>query len=204
MKEISVKVQYLYINLLFSHPSNPRKISEEDFESLCKSIEEDPLYFETRPIICSNRTGVNVVIAGNKRFLAAQKLGKTSVPVAIIPNLTESDETRILFKDNGSFGVWDVEALKEWDLDFGQLKDWGVDIEMPIIELPEFNVYEDDDDQSTIKNESFEQTANLEYIRFGKYKIPLSEIEITKLHTKIDSYMAENGTLVGFINSIVP
>lgn len=134
-----MKVNVKYVNLaeLTPYPSNPRTISEVAMADLCQSISEDPLYFEARPIICSSRTGRLVIIAGEKRFIAANRLGMQEAPVAIIPDLTEEDEQRILFKDNGNFGEWDVEMLYEleekgWNLD--GLKTWGVNV------LPSFDL----------------------------------------------------------------
>lgn len=202
MTKVNVNVNYVHLNKLSKYPNNPRTITEPDLLALCESIKEDPLYFETRPIICSSRTGNLVIIAGEKRYLAAERIGLKEVPVAIIPNLSEADELRILFKDNGSFGEWDKEALKEWDFDFSLLKGWGVDIEFSSIDLPESEIEEND--QSSIKNENFEQAANLDYLHFANYRIPLSEIETAKLHSAIEKYMSENGTLIGFVNSIFP
>lgn len=125
---MKIKTSYVQLSELTPYPNNPRTISEEALANLCKSIDEDHLYFETRPIICSNRTGNLVIIAGEKRFIAANRLGMEKAPVAVIPNLTEEDEQRILFKDNGNFGEWDMEVLLGLDWNLESLKEWGVDI----------------------------------------------------------------------------
>lgn len=144
---MKVIVKYVNLSELTPYPSNPRKISEAAMADLCQSILEDPLYFETRPIICSNRTGRLVIIAGEKRFIAANRLGMKEAPVAVIPNLTESDEIRILFKDNGSFGEWDVVMLKElqengWDL--SGIDKWGVNISIDEYEKTIPEEFDDD------------------------------------------------------------
>ncbi|GAB3935333.1 hypothetical protein GCM10028804_54200 [Larkinella terrae] len=54
---------------------NPRTIRDDQFEILCQSIQENPAYFEARPLILSNRTGILVILAGNQRYKAAQKIG---------------------------------------------------------------------------------------------------------------------------------
>ncbi len=125
---MKVIVKYVNLSELTPYPSNPRKISEAAMADLCQSISEDPLYFETRPIICSNRTGQHVIIAGEKRFIAANRLGMKDAPVAVIPNLTEADEIRILLKDNGSFGEWDWDLFKEYGYSALPVSGWGVDI----------------------------------------------------------------------------
>ncbi len=70
MTTVNVKVNYVPLHQLSKHPHNPRTISDADLHALCESIREDPLYFETRPIICSARSGSLVIIAGEKRFIA--------------------------------------------------------------------------------------------------------------------------------------
>ncbi len=199
--ETKIKVVYKELTKLTPYPNNPRTISEESLADLCQSIIEDPIYFETRPIICSNRTGKLVIVAGEKRFFAAQKISLKNVPVAVIPDLTEEDEKRILFKDNGSFGEWDKEALKEWDFDFSQLNSWGVDIDFFENNTLESNEFPDGD---KIAKEGFEQAANLKYVQFPGYKIPISDEELNSLNKAVQTYMEDNGTLIGFINNHFP
>lgn len=105
--------------------NNPRKISERDFEILCKSITDNPEYFEARPLILSNRTGELVVIAGNQRYKAAEYLGLKEVPTYLMENLTEDKEREIIIRDNVSNGKWDFDILaNEWDTQ--ELEDWGL------------------------------------------------------------------------------
>jgi hypothetical protein len=66
------KILYIPLDQMSKHPNNPRYIKDEKFEGLKKSIQGDKKYFEVRPIILSNRTGKNVIIAGNRRFDAAR------------------------------------------------------------------------------------------------------------------------------------
>lgn len=194
---MKVKVTYRSISELSPYPNNPRVITEEAMANLCQSIQEDPIYFETRPIICSDRTGSPVIIAGEKRYLAAIRLGLEKVPVAIIPSLTEEDERRILIKDNGSFGDWDYEMLKQlqeqgWELQ--EVKVWGANID-----LSQF-----DKGGGSIVSDEFEQAANLTYVHYNNYRIPVSDIEASKLDATIEKYLEENGTLIGFINHLLP
>jgi hypothetical protein len=194
---MKVKVTYRLISDITPYPTNPRVITEEAMANLCQSIQEDPLYFETRPIICSDRTGSPVIIAGEKRYLAAIRLGLDKVPVAIIPNLTEEDERRILIKDNGSFGDWDYEMLKQLQEQgwiFHDAKVWGASID-----LSQF-----DKGGDSIVSDDFEQAANLTYVHYNNYRIPVSEIEAEKLNLAIERYLEDNGTLIGFINHLLP
>lgn len=59
-------MQYRKLTDLAKLPNNPRTIKDESFKSLCKSIQDNPDYFEARPVILSDRTGEFVIIAGNQ------------------------------------------------------------------------------------------------------------------------------------------
>lgn len=194
---MNVKITYRKLDEITPYPNNPRVITEEAMANLCQSIQEDLLYFETRPIICSDRTGNLVIIAGEKRYLAANRLGLEKVPVAVIPGLSEEDERRILIKDNGSFGDWDYEMLKDlhgkgWNLDL--VKNWGANIDVSFI----------DNEGKSIMSDEFEQATNLTYVHYNNYRIPVSDIEASKLDEAIEKYLEENGTLIGFINHLLP
>jgi DNA modification methylase len=102
------------IKELKSHPSNPRKISEYSLETLKKSLEKDPGFFETRPIIVNKRSGY--VIAGNQRLRAATELGWKEVPVIEV-DLDDETEKRWALKDNKPLGEWDWELLKAYDME---------------------------------------------------------------------------------------
>ena len=70
-----VQIEYRGLDELKKLENNPRTIKKKDFETLKKSVEENPDYFEARPIILSNRTGKLVIIAGNQRYKAARQSG---------------------------------------------------------------------------------------------------------------------------------
>ena len=72
--------------------NNPRTIADEDLSVLCESIISNPIYFEARPLILSDRTGELVIIAGNQRYRAAKKLNLKEVPTYLIQGLTEEKE----------------------------------------------------------------------------------------------------------------
>ena len=124
--------KYLQLSKLKLHPNNPRTIKDESFKSLCKSIKDNKEYFEARPIICSNRTGENIIIAGNQRYRAAMEIGLKAVPTVILQKLTKAREKEIIIRDNISNGDWNFDILAN-DFELEDLKDWGV-------ELPDFDI----------------------------------------------------------------
>ena len=80
MKTIKNLVEYKKIIDLCQLENNPRTITKENMDILVKSIQDNPDYFEARPIICSDRTGKLVILAGNQRARAAQIAAEKNVP----------------------------------------------------------------------------------------------------------------------------
>lgn len=74
------KIIYCELKDLTKLKNNPRTIKKDDMERLKKSIKDNPDYFESRPIILSNRTGELVILAGNQRYEAAKALKMDEVP----------------------------------------------------------------------------------------------------------------------------
>ena len=127
MKKINNEVKYRYLSELTELEGNPRIITKEKMNKLVESIKANPDYFEARPIICSDRTGKLVILAGNQRYKAAKIAGLEEVPVIILHGLSEEKEREIIIRDNVELGEWDMDILaNEWEVE--DLKDWGVDI----------------------------------------------------------------------------
>lgn len=123
MKEIKNLVQYKSIDDIYELEGNPRTITKEKMEMLVQSIKDNPDYFEARPIICSDRTGKLVILAGNQRARAAVLAGLKEVPVVVLHGLSEEREKEIIIRDNVELGDWDMDILaNEWDVD--DLQDW--------------------------------------------------------------------------------
>ena len=138
MKKLENKAEYLPLSELVKLENNPRTIKKADFEKLKESIKSNPDYFEARPIICSDRTGKNVILGGNQRYEAAKALGLVEVPVIVLHGLDEAREREIVIRDNVNNGDWDFDILaNEWDE--SELDGWG-------IELPKLSDEKDDID----------------------------------------------------------
>lgn len=127
MKKINNEIKYRYLSELTELEGNPRTITKSNMDKLVQSIKDNPDYFEARPIICSDRTGKLVILAGNQRYKAAKIAGIEEVPVIILHGLTEEKEREIIIRDNVELGNWDMDILaNEWEIE--DLQDWGVDI----------------------------------------------------------------------------
>lgn len=149
------QTKYTDLTKLNKLPNNPRLIRDSQFATLVKSIHDNPDYFEARPIICSNRTGELVIIAGNQRYEAAKHLKLKEVPVYVMEGLTEERERELVIRDNISNGEWDMDILANewWDL---PLTEWGIDI--PSIDMADGAEIEAEEDD-------FEVPENIEEVQ---------------------------------------
>lgn len=121
-----MEVIYRKLSEMKKLDGNPRKITQEQLDTLKQSIERNKDYFEARLLILSNRTGELVIIAGNQRYEACKQLGIEECPTVLLEGLTEEREKEIIIRDNVSNGEWDEELLQDWDAE--DLADWGVDV----------------------------------------------------------------------------
>ena len=101
----ALEITHLAIGELRPDPANPRRISDDELESLTRSIREFGL---VDPIIV--RREDKVVIGGHQRLLAARKLGMKQVPVVLV-DLSEDQAHLLNLALNRISGSWDQELL---------------------------------------------------------------------------------------------
>ncbi|HZA25634.1 MAG TPA: ParB N-terminal domain-containing protein, partial [Dehalococcoidia bacterium] len=75
----SLEITYLPIGELRQDPANPRRISDDELDSLTRSIRQFGL---VDPIIA--RREDKTVIGGHQRLVAARRLGLKTVPVVFL------------------------------------------------------------------------------------------------------------------------
>jgi len=121
------RIEYMSVDQIERNPNNPRFIKDDQFRSLCRSLQESPELFEARPILVSPENGHFMILGGNMRFEAAKTLEMSSVPVVIMSGLTEEQKRAIAIKDNGAWGEWDFDLLSSHWADL-PLSDWGVNL----------------------------------------------------------------------------
>jgi ParB-like chromosome segregation protein Spo0J len=114
------------INEIKPNPSNPRKIDEDDFAKLLKSIKDDPKLLEAKPLIIDEN---NVILGGNQRYRACLELGIQDVPTIQMANLTEKEKQKLLVIDNTHYGKWDMDMLANDGWEIGDLDEWGVNVD---------------------------------------------------------------------------
>jgi hypothetical protein len=93
------------INDLRPDPANPRRISDEELESLTRSIREFGL---VNAIIARRQD--KVVIGGHQRLVAARRLGLKTVPVIFV-DLTQEQAQLLNLALNRISGSWDNQLL---------------------------------------------------------------------------------------------
>lgn len=134
-------------------PCNPRGWTKEEVARLQRSIQETPSLLEARGLIVYPLGDKFVVLGGNLRLCAAKALGLKEVPCIVYPKDTPLQTLKeVALKDNGSFGMWDYDALaNEWDE--LPLNDWGI---------PAWNTSAEDDEEDTQEpQEEKEQGASI-------------------------------------------
>ncbi len=139
---------------LHQHPSNPRKISKEDFQRLVESIRFNG-FWEHRPEAIEEVDGKLLILCGNQRNKAAIKLKLKQVPTILYTDLTDDDRQELIARDNVSNGEWDYDVFKTdpfWD---------GADIDfmgVPDAEAPEPDDSDDEEEEPKRKPKKKKQT----------------------------------------------
>ena len=103
--EQTIQIEQLPIGELRPDPANPRRISDQELETLTRSISEFGLI---DPIIA--RREDKMVIGGHQRLLAARKLGYKTVPV-VLTDLTVEQAHLLNIALNKISGSFDQELL---------------------------------------------------------------------------------------------
>lgn len=136
MENLNVVIKELPIELLEENigqipdvPENPRRITDEDFQLLKKSIEESPEMKSLDEVKVFPLGDKYVAIGGNHRLRAYKELKWKKVLCKVLPEETSTEKLQeYIMKENMQYASNDPYKLKSWDKD--QLKNWGVDVPM--------------------------------------------------------------------------
>lgn len=129
---MKIKISDLQLNTgqIEGVPTNPRTITEKDFEELKDSLTRNPDNIKKFPLVIAEHKKQLVVISGNQRLRAMQALGWTELEHVgeIYPDGTDPEILReAVIIANTHKGEWDWDALANdgWEQD--DLETWGVD-----------------------------------------------------------------------------
>lgn len=193
--EPKLSVETLSVETLIPYARNSRTHSEEQVAQIAGSIRE---FGFTNPVLIDADNGI---IAGHGRVMAARKLGLFEVPCIRLGHLTEAQRRAYVIADNklALNAGWDEELLK---LELAELRDASFDLNLTGFSSLEIEAFliESDKDIEPIESEEEESTSgsSVDYLKIGKYEIPLEKDEVNGLLSVIQSYGEENGTTFGF------
>jgi len=143
----------LKTELLKNSSKNPRKITKAGIERLKKSIKENPLFFEARPVLVNHKNDEYYIVGGHQRVEAAKQLNLEEVPVYIFNDLDDATCERYMLLDNVNEGKWDVDLLLKFDESILNLFHFDFDLVTKKTEL-------DDTTEAFIKNMFYEPSGS--------------------------------------------
>lgn len=120
---MKLQIQYKPVTDLIPYARNSRTHDDAQVAQIAASIRE---FGWTNPILLD---GLNGIIAGHGRVLAAQKLGETEVPTIELGHMDDNQKRAYIIADNklALNAGWDNEILA---LEFAELKDAGFDLNL--------------------------------------------------------------------------
>ena len=121
VESIPIEVEQLPVAALKPYELNARTHSAGNVRKLAKSLKASS-YFS--PILIDEN---NVIVAGHGRWLAAQLLGMTHVPVIRKGDLSEAQKRALRLADNKIQGVWNPVLLAE-ELNFLIAEDFDLSL----------------------------------------------------------------------------
>jgi ParB-like chromosome segregation protein Spo0J len=141
-----MKAEKVKINLVKSHPNNPRLIKDDKFKKLVESVSSFPQMMQLRPIVVDETM---TILGGNMRLRACIEAGFKEVWIVKAGELTEEQKKEFIIKDNVGFGEWDFDILaNEWSSN--ELEDWGLDI--PSFSSPvDYSILDNEDVSEQLK-----------------------------------------------------
>lgn len=132
MKELKVKIEEIALDLIDENvgqipnvPENPRRITDEDFELLKRSITESPEMKVLDEVKVYPFKGRFVAIGGNHRVRAYKELGWQKALCKVLPEDTPTEKLcEYIMKENMQYASIDTYKLADWNQEW--LADWGV------------------------------------------------------------------------------
>lgn len=161
IRNIEVKDLTLNRGQIEGLPANPRFVRDQEYETMKRSLIEDPEMLELRECVVVPFGKRYVVICGNTRLRAARELGMKSLPCKVLDPDTPAQKLRAYaIKDNVNYGKNDTDLLaNEWEA--VELLGWGVELNLDTDEKPKKKAKEkeqpeeDELDEEQMERENF-------------------------------------------------
>jgi len=110
-----IKIEYERVINLKEYPGNPRTWTRKSKDDLKRSLRKHGF---TNPLLVNTAPGrENIVLSGNLRLVIARELKIKEVPVVKVCVTDPKIEQELVLLGNINNGDWEIEALKNWDID---------------------------------------------------------------------------------------
>ena len=169
-----MEVQLIKISNLKLLENNPRTITKEQMQKLCKSIQDDPNFLICRPVLVNSKSVLTgrelIVYAGNQRVRAAKKIKMKEIPCIIETDLCDEIMKKRTILDNKTFGNFDFDMLlNEFDNDM--LLDCG--FTMPELTGEDISVSGEDlqDDEEELESPKDPKTKPGDLYELGVHRL---------------------------------
>lgn len=169
------------------NPKNPRVIEDSDYKKLVKSIKKFPKMLHIRPVVINQDF---LILGGDKRYQAAVDAKLKMIPCIMASDLTEAEEAEFIIKDNLHSGDWNMQLL-ETDWDASLLQEFGLEFEEPV------------DENMKIQGQHSSNNTSLQYLSFGKHKVPVTDEELDRLDRLLLKYSEDNSVIIGFASMLL-
>lgn len=148
-----IEFKELPIDKIIIVENNPRQISQEDLDNLCRDIEKDSNFLQQRPSLINFTNGKYYCYAGCQRIKAQKVLGRKTAPCFIETDVPIKVQEERMLKDNLHRGQWDYEILQTLDFDQIELAEIGFEgFEIAFDTEPDVNQYFAKIDENDSKN----------------------------------------------------
>lgn len=131
-----MEIKEIQIGRIKNNEENPRKISNEAFEKLVKSIKDMPSMSKIREVVVDKSM---VTLGGNQRLKAYKEAGFKKVTVKVVSEKDFEEELsrdgatweaikkEFIVKDNVEFGKWAKDLLGEFGYSDDEMAGWGAE-----------------------------------------------------------------------------
>ena len=185
-------IQEIELKKLKPYENNPRN-NDEAVPYVAESIKK--FGFRVPIIIDKNY----VIVTGHTRYKASQLLGLKKVPCIIADDLTEKEINAYRLIDNKSSekSNWIDDLLRK---EIEALED-SIDMQDFDFCIENFDNIPDELEMERLSDDG--EKEFLDYLKFGKRKIPLTDEEIEMLDKKYEAYINEYKMSYGFVKFLL-
>ncbi len=195
-------IEYIKVTDLKPYKNNPRK-NKNGVQYVKASIKE--FGFKVPLVIDTN----NEIICGHTRLLAAKELDMAEVPCIRADDLTQEQVKAFRIADNkvAEYTEWDTDILK---IELGDILNTDYDIGMTgfsmssvdeLLHIDDNTIHDVNTDND--KGDENTKTKKTNTLKWGKYKLVMTDDELEELSKKYIKYTKDKGSSFGFVANLL-